>query len=111
MTIFARIDHAEARNAGLAMPPTQVLIHGNAKPGTPLMLAAPSVALDLPLRVLVRDDCQGSTWMSSHTAAPPAVAQRLILDTGGRARRPAVIYPARPLFGLIRYFSPVARLL
>ncbi|MHA3016509.1 DUF302 domain-containing protein [Cupriavidus necator] len=102
-----------------------MLIYDNARRGTPLMLAAPSVALDLPLRVLVRDDCQGSTWMSCHTAAelesalplpagsaaPPAVAQRLILDTGGRARRPTVIYPARPLFGLIRYFSPVARLL
>jgi hypothetical protein len=60
VTIFARIDHAEAaRNAGLAMPPTQVLIYGNAKGGTPLMLGAPSIALDLPLRVLVRDDCQG----------------------------------------------------
>ncbi|WP_434475932.1 DUF302 domain-containing protein [Cupriavidus taiwanensis] len=51
------------------MPPTQVLIHGNAKRGTPLMLPAPSVALDLPLRVLVRDDCQGSTRASFHTAA------------------------------------------
>ncbi|MCY0854129.1 DUF302 domain-containing protein [Cupriavidus sp. D39] len=62
MTIFARIYHAEAaRNAGLAMPPTQVLIYGNAKRGTPLMLAARIVALNLPLRVLVRDDCQGST--------------------------------------------------
>ncbi|RWA53434.1 hypothetical protein AU476_14045 [Cupriavidus sp. UYMSc13B] len=61
MTIFARIDHAEAaRNVGLAMPPTQVLIYGNAKRGTPLMLAAPGVALDLPLRVLVRDDCQAA---------------------------------------------------
>jgi len=51
MTIFARIDHAEAaRDAGLAMPPTQVQIYGNAKRGTPLMLAAPSVALDFPLR-------------------------------------------------------------
>lgn len=104
------------------MPPTQVLIHGNAKQGTPLMLPAPSVALDLPLRVLLRDDCQGSTRASFHAAAelqsaqplpaaPLPVAQRLILDTGGRARRPAVIYPARPLLGLIRYFSPVARLL
>ncbi|WP_432257281.1 DUF302 domain-containing protein [Cupriavidus sp. TMH.W2] len=70
MTIFARIGHAEAaRNAGLAMPPTQVLIYGNAKRGTPLMLAASGVALDLPLRVPVRDDCQGGTWVSFHTSA------------------------------------------
>lgn len=104
------------------MPPTRVLIHSNARRGTPLMLPAPSVALDLPLRVLLRDDCQGSTRASFHAAAelesaeslpaaPLPVAQRLILDTGRRARRPTAIYPARPLFGLIRYFSPVARLL
>lgn len=70
ITVFARIDHAEsARNAGLAMPPTQVLIFGNPKAGTPLMLAVPGVALDLPLRVLVRDDDQGRTWVSFHQAS------------------------------------------
>ncbi|MFJ1252457.1 DUF302 domain-containing protein [Cupriavidus sp. CuC1] len=103
MTIFARIDHAEAaRNAGLAMPPTQVLIFGNPRGGTPLMLAAPSVALDLPLRVLVRDDGQGSTWVSFHnaaelerahplpagSAAPLAAAQGLILGTVGAPGAP-----------------------
>jgi uncharacterized protein (DUF302 family) len=56
LTIFARIDHAEnARQAGLTMPPTTVLIYGAAKGGTPVMLAAPRSALDLPLRVLVRE--------------------------------------------------------
>ncbi|ANY18123.1 DUF302 domain-containing protein [Bordetella pseudohinzii] len=56
MTIFAEIDHAgAAKAAGLAMPPAKVLIFGNPKAGTPLMLAAPDVALDLPLRVLVRE--------------------------------------------------------
>ncbi|WP_265920802.1 DUF302 domain-containing protein [Cupriavidus nantongensis] len=71
------------------MPPTQVLIHGNAKRGTPLMLAAPSVALDLPLRVLLRDDCQGSTRASSHTAAElksahslPAATRRWLWRSG-----------------------------
>jgi uncharacterized protein (DUF302 family) len=55
MTIFARIDHAAAaKSVGLDMPATMVLIYGNPKGGTPLMLAAPRVALDLPLRVLVR---------------------------------------------------------
>jgi uncharacterized protein (DUF302 family) len=53
-TIFARIDHAaNAAAAGLTMPPTQVLIFGNGAAGTPLMLASPLVALDLPLRFLV----------------------------------------------------------
>ena len=61
LTIFARIDHAEnARNAGLTMPPAVVLIYGNAKGGTPLMIQTPRCALDLPLRVLVRDAEPGS---------------------------------------------------
>lgn len=57
MTIFASIDHAAgAREAGLSMPPTTVLVYGNPKGGTPIMQAAPLAALDLPLRVLVRED-------------------------------------------------------
>ncbi len=60
MTVFATIDHAEgALQAGLAMPPTTVLIYGNPKGGTPVMLATPAAALDLPLRVLVRDASDG----------------------------------------------------
>ena len=56
LILFARIDHsAGAREVGLAMPPTTVLIYGHPKGGTPLMLASPFVALDLPLRVLVRE--------------------------------------------------------
>ncbi|AHV91276.1 hypothetical protein D554_1066 [Bordetella holmesii 30539] len=56
MTVFAEIDHAAAAQAaGLDMPPTRVLIFGNPKAGTPLMLAEPDLALDLPLRVLVRE--------------------------------------------------------
>jgi uncharacterized protein (DUF302 family) len=55
--VFAVIDHAEnARQAGQQMPATQVLIFGDPAAGTPLMLAVPDVALDLPMRVLVRDD-------------------------------------------------------
>jgi len=70
MTVFARIDHAAgARDAGLAMPPTQVLIYGNPEGGTPIMLAAPHTALDLPLRVLVREDASGRTVISFHPAA------------------------------------------
>ena len=70
LTIFAQIDHAEnARHAGLAMPPTTVLTYGNAKGGTPLMIEAPGCALDLPLRVLVREAGSGSV-VSYHPIAP-----------------------------------------
>ena len=68
MTIFAEIDHrAAAQQVGLEMPPTTVLIYGNPKGGTPLMNAAPALALDLPLRVLVREDA-GKTYVSFHPA-------------------------------------------
>jgi uncharacterized protein (DUF302 family) len=66
---FALIDHSgEAEKAGLTMPKTQVLIFGNPKGGTPLMLAAPSIAIDLPLKLLVREDAAGDTWMSYWSA-------------------------------------------
>jgi uncharacterized protein (DUF302 family) len=62
LTLFAEIDHAQnARDAGLEMPETRVLIFGNAKPGTALMLASPDVALELPLRILVRQQGDGTT--------------------------------------------------
>lgn len=86
LTIFARIDHAAgARDAGLAMPPTVVLIYGHARGGTPIMLAAPQAALDLPLRVLVRGDADGRTLVAFHPIAtvlraagvPDALADRL----------------------------------
>jgi uncharacterized protein (DUF302 family) len=66
LTVFARVDHAaNARAAGLAMPPTTVLLFGNARGGTPLMLQAPGLALDLPLRILVRETPEG-TVVSYH---------------------------------------------
>jgi len=86
MTIFARIDHAAgARTVGLAMPPTIVLLYGNPKGGTPLMLAAPQAALDLPLRVLVREGEDGKAVVAFHPAAgmmkragvPDALASKL----------------------------------
>ena len=71
LILFARIDHAAgARDVGLAMPPTTVLIYGHPKGGTPLMLASPSVALDLPLRVLVREREDGKTVVAFHPAGP-----------------------------------------
>jgi uncharacterized protein (DUF302 family) len=65
VTLFALIDHSgEAAKVGMKMLPTKLLIFGNPKGGTPLMLAAPSVALDLPLKILVSEDTQGKVWLS-----------------------------------------------
>jgi uncharacterized protein (DUF302 family) len=63
--LFAVIDHSgEAASVGLTMPPTKLVIFGNPKAGTPLMLAAPSTAIDLPLKILVREDADGSVWVA-----------------------------------------------
>jgi uncharacterized protein (DUF302 family) len=71
LTVFAVIDHAaNARQAGLTMLPATVLIYGNARGGTPIMQAVPEVALDLPLRVLVRQDADGRTVVLFHPAGP-----------------------------------------
>ena len=68
--LFALIDHsAEAEKAGLQMRPTKVLIFGNPKAGTPLMVAAPSVAIDLPLKALVAEDANGKVWISYNASA------------------------------------------
>jgi uncharacterized protein (DUF302 family) len=65
VTLFALIDHSgEAEKVGMKMPPTKLLIFGNPKGGTPLMLAAPSSAIDLPLKILVSEDGQGNVWIS-----------------------------------------------
>ena len=63
--LFTIVDHSgEAASAGLSMPPSKVLIFGNPKGGTPIMLAAPSAALDLPLKILVSEDAEGKVWLS-----------------------------------------------
>lgn len=65
IALFALVDHSgEAAKAGLAMPPTKLAIFGNPKAGTPLMLAAPSLAIDLPLKILVWEDPQKKVWLS-----------------------------------------------
>jgi uncharacterized protein (DUF302 family) len=65
VTLFAMVDHrGEAEKAGMKMPPTKLLIFGSPKAGTPLMLAAPSIAIDLPLKILVWQDAQGKVWVS-----------------------------------------------
>jgi uncharacterized protein (DUF302 family) len=67
LNVFARIDHAAAaREVGLNMPPTLVLIYGSPSGGTPVMLAAPQAALDLPLRVMIREDEAGTTVIAFH---------------------------------------------
>jgi uncharacterized protein (DUF302 family) len=75
MTVFARIDHAAGAAAvGLSLPPTEVLIFGNAKAGTPLMQSAQTIGIDLPLRALVWQDASGITWLSYND--PGWLAQR-----------------------------------
>jgi uncharacterized protein (DUF302 family) len=67
--ILAHIDHSgDAAKAGLEMKPTELLIFGNAKAGTPLMIASPTVAIDLPLKALVWQDAEGKVWVSYNTA-------------------------------------------
>jgi len=75
LSIFARVDHSgEAEKAGLKMRPTQLLIFGSPKAGTPLMVATPSVAIDLPLKALVWEDERGKVWLSYN--APEFLQQR-----------------------------------
>ena len=70
VTLFAVVDHSgEAQKVGMKMPPTKLLIFGNPKAGTPLMLASPSTAIDLPLKILVWEDVQGKVWVSYNSAA------------------------------------------
>ena len=70
INIFARIDHSgEAEKIGLHMPSTQLLIFGNPKGGTPVMLAAPLSAIDLPLKALAWQDTEGKVWLSYNDAA------------------------------------------
>lgn len=75
MTVFARIDHAAgAAEVGLALRPTELLIFGNAKGGTPLMQSDQTMGIDLPLRALVWQDAAGNTWLSYND--PSWLAQR-----------------------------------
>jgi uncharacterized protein (DUF302 family) len=75
LTILARIDHSgDATKAGLSMRPTQLLIFGNARAGTPLMVASPGVAIDLPLKALVWQDADDKVWLSYNS--PDYLKQR-----------------------------------
>ena len=70
LTLFALVDHSgEAERVGMKMLPTKLLIFGNPTAGTPLMLAAPSVAIDLPLKILVWEDAKAKVWVSYNSSA------------------------------------------
>jgi uncharacterized protein (DUF302 family) len=75
ITLFALIDHSgEAHKLGMPMPETKLLIFGSPRAGTPLMLAAPDVAIDLPLKILVREDAAGKVWIAYNS--PEYLARR-----------------------------------
>ena len=88
LTVFARIDFSgdAARNA-LEMRPTQMLIFGNPKAGTPLMIATPSVAIDLPLKALAWQDASGQVWLSynapEYLGARHGVPEALLKNIAG----------------------------
>jgi uncharacterized protein (DUF302 family) len=70
ITLFALIDHSgEAAKVGMQMRPTKLLIFGNPKGGTPVMLAAPSSAIDLPLKILIWEDAHGKVWLTYNSPA------------------------------------------
>ena len=86
IAVFALIDHSgEAAKVGMKMRPTKLLIFGNPKGGTPLMLAAPSIAIDLPLKIMIWQDDQEKVWVSYNTpeylaerhGLPPHLAQNI----------------------------------
>jgi uncharacterized protein (DUF302 family) len=86
ITVFAFVDHSgEAAKEGMKMPPTKLLIFGSPKAGTPLMLASPSSAIDLPLKILIWEDDQGKVWVSYNSPAylqerhgfPPELLQNI----------------------------------
>lgn len=80
LRIFTRIDHgAGAAEAGLSLRPTEVLIFGNAKGGTPLMQSVQSIGIDLPLKALVWQDAAGATWLSYND--PAWLAARHVVPT------------------------------
>lgn len=88
IALFALVDHSgEAEKVGLKMPPTKLLIFGSPKAGTPLMLASPSIAIDLPLKILIREDSDGKVWVSYNRPAyleerhglPPGLVQNIVV--------------------------------
>ena len=92
LTVFARIDHAAGATAvGLALRPTEVLVFGNAKGGTPLMQAEQTVGIDLPLKALVWQDASGETWLSWNDPAWLAARHGLSASDPVAAKLAAVL--------------------
>ena len=99
LTVFGRVDHAAAAvGAGLQLRPTEVLIFGNAKGGTPLMQVTQTIGIDLPLKALIWQDAAGQTWISYNdpvwlterhgiaaAGAAPATAMRTLLSSVTKA--------------------------
>jgi uncharacterized protein (DUF302 family) len=82
MTVFARIDHGKgARDVGLELRPTELLIFGNAKAGTPLMQAQQTIGIDLPLKALAWEDAAGKVWLACND--PAWIAARHGVASGG----------------------------
>jgi uncharacterized protein (DUF302 family) len=70
ITLFALVDHSgEAEKVGMKMPPTKLLIFGSPKGGTPLMIVSPTIAIDLPLKVVIAEDAKGSVWVSYNASS------------------------------------------
>lgn len=93
--IFALVDHSgEAAKVGMKMRPTKLLIFGSPKAGTPVMLAAPSIAIDLPLKILVWEDSSGKVWVSYNApdylrerhSVPAELVQRIAVVEGLAAK-------------------------
>jgi uncharacterized protein (DUF302 family) len=75
LTVFARVDHSgEAEKAGLKMRPTQLIVFGSPQAGTPLMVASPTLAIDLPLKALAWEDADGQIWLTYNS--PEYLKQR-----------------------------------
>jgi uncharacterized protein (DUF302 family) len=81
ITVFARIDHAAgAASVGMELRPTELLIFGNPKAGTPLMQAGQTIAIDLPLKVLAWQDAAGNSWLTTDDLRWLAARHRLASD-------------------------------
>jgi uncharacterized protein (DUF302 family) len=87
LTVFARVDHAAgAATVGLSLRPTELLIFGNAKGGTPLMQAVQTIGIDLPLKMLVWQDASGDTWLSYNDPSWLAKRHGLTQEAGAAVR-------------------------
>ena len=91
ITLFVLVDHSgEAAKAGMEMPNTKLLIFGSPKAGTPVMLASPSLALDLPMKILIAEDAAGNAFLSYSSAqflaerhgVPPQLMKNLAVIEG-----------------------------